>query len=203
MNIYPISLCIDDKQCVVIGGGKVAERKVCSLIDSKAKVKVVAPEITPYLRRLVAKKQIAYANKKFSDSDISGAFLVIGATDNQSVNKKISEAALRKNILVNIVDVSELCNFFVPACVRRGDLSISISTSGKSPALAREIRKQIEKDYGPGYARLLRELGRVRELIKSKCDTLEAKKKIWKNIIKAIRGKENKELAKMLEKYIV
>jgi precorrin-2 dehydrogenase/sirohydrochlorin ferrochelatase len=207
MNIYPIGLCIDDKKCVVIGGGKVAERKVRSLIDSKAKVKVVAPGITPYLRKLVSRKQITYVCKKFSDSDISNAFLVIGATDNSVVNKRISETALKKNILVNIIDVPELSSFYVPACVKRGDLIISISTSGKSPVLSSEIRRQLEKIYGPEYAKLTNILGKLRCEVKSKYPSRADKKKIWKrlvksDVIKLIKAKKYKELKRLMERYI-
>lgn len=159
---YPLLLNIAQAPCLVVGGGKVAERKVLSLLDCGAKVRVVSPRSSLKLREMAAGGQIELLPRHFKPSDIKGASLVIAATDNGPLNEKVASATGKKGILTNVVDNPRLGNFIVPSVVRRGDLLIAIATSGESPALARKLREEIEARYGEEYAQLLPLLSRWR-----------------------------------------
>ena len=165
MRYYPIFLDINDKPCIVVGGGSVAERKVVSLLNAGAKVLVISPKLTPALKRLAGKKQISYCPNPYKTGDLKGFFLAYSATNNPLVNKAVFKDAKKQGILLNVVDVPELCNFIVPSVVERGDLLIAISTSGKSPAMAKKIREQLEKKFGMEYAVFLDIMGKVREKV--------------------------------------
>lgn len=159
--MYPISLNISGQLCIIIGGGKVAERKVLSLLEARARVRLISPQLTGRLRELADSGQIDWLPRCFQPGDLVDALLVFAATDSAQINEAVAQEAAGK--LVNIADAPEHSSFHVPAVVRQGDLSIAVSTNGKSPALAARIRKQLEADYGPEYAVLLDLLGRIRE----------------------------------------
>ncbi len=154
---YPVFLNLKGKRAVVIGGGKVAERKILTLLKARADITVISPQLTKRLKKL--KGKIKHIPRQYRKGDLKGSFLVIAATDSQAINKKVSEDA---PCLVNVVDAPSLCNFIVPAVVRRGPLTIAISTSGVSPALSRSIRKELERLYGPELADYLRSLEKIR-----------------------------------------
>ena len=143
-SYYPVYLSLEGKKCVVVGGGEVAWRKVETLLAAGTKVCLVSPEITPGIDELVKAGKLVHIRREYRTGDLEGAFLVIGATDNEDINRQVACDAEKTGILVNIVDVPKLCNFIVPSKVERGDLIISISTGGTSPALAKKIRKQLE-----------------------------------------------------------
>ncbi len=154
---YPISLNLENVPCLVVGGGTVALRKVESLLASGACVTVVSPHMVGEIETL---KGLELKKRKFRPEDLDGKFLVVSATDDRSVNETVAKAAKERMMLVNVVDDPELCNFYVNSQVRRGDLAISVSTGGASPALAKRIRKDLEKLYGEefaGFLRLMRE----------------------------------------------
>ncbi len=178
MSHYPISLNLTNQKCVVIGGGAVAERKVLTLLDFGAAVTVAAPELTPRLGDLAAAGLVEHAAVPYAPEILRGAFLVIAATDDRDVNKAISSEAQRRGILVNVADDPELCTFFMPAVVRRGDFIVSVSTSGRSPALAKQVREELESRFGPEYGELADLLGELREEVKAKypdeCDRRQA-----------------------------
>ncbi|WP_066635968.1 precorrin-2 dehydrogenase/sirohydrochlorin ferrochelatase family protein [Desulfolucanica intricata] len=159
---YPISVRLSGRKCLVIGGGKVAERKVVSLLECGARVTVVSPELTPYLTELSASGQVEYRQGNYETSDLAGAFLVIGATNNDYINRKVAQDCFARNILINVVDDPPNGNFFVPAQVRRGSFSIAISTDGKSPMFARRIREELEKQYPVEYGDVLDLIGELR-----------------------------------------
>jgi precorrin-2 dehydrogenase/sirohydrochlorin ferrochelatase len=160
---YPAFIDLAGKPCVVVGGGKVAERKVLSLLEAGASVKVVSPELTARLKREKSSGSIRHTARRFRATDLAGAYLLIVSTDSPSDNIKISDKARAKGVpLINAVDMPEHCNFIVPASVRRGPLAIAVSTSGASPAMAREIRKELETLYGAGFGRYLERLERER-----------------------------------------
>jgi len=183
MRYYPIFLDIKDKPCVVIGGGNVAERKVISLLDAGARVVVISPALTPALKKLVREKIINYCPKPYEDGDLKGFFLAYSATDNSSVNRKVFNEAKREGILLNVVDVPKLCNFIVPSVVDRGDLLIAISTSGKSPALAKKIRKHLEREFGEEYAVFLDIMGKVREKVLTRSKESDTSKRIFEKLV--------------------
>jgi siroheme synthase-like protein len=164
---YPMMLNLQGRRCLVVGGGVVAARKVNDLRRCGAEVRVVAPVVTAALRRLADRGVIAWAERAYRARDLDGAFVAIAATDDPAVNRRVSEQAQRRGILVNVVDDPAWCTFIVPATVRRGDILIAISTSGRSPALAKRLRQQIEETVGPEYGRLADLLGRLRAPMKA------------------------------------
>lgn len=156
MKYYPVNLSLENKKCVVLGAGAVALRKVRRLWECGGRILVIAERMGPQLKKLFRNKKIVFKNKKADLKDLTGAHLVVAATDDRKLNALVSAYCLRKNILVNVVDSPQECNFILPAVLRRGNLSISVSTDGLSPALAKKIRKGIQKKFGPEYAKLLR-----------------------------------------------
>ncbi len=149
MSYFPFFVDIADRECLIVGGGKIAYRKACAVLKYGAKVLVVAPEICEEFELL--KKEYTGAVKtwqrEFTDSDTDNRFFVIAATDDEKINKKVSEICFKKNILVNTVDRKEYCNFYFPSIVKKGDIVVGVSSGGKSPVLARELRKKNRKCY--------------------------------------------------------
>lgn len=156
---YPLFVHLSGKRAVVVGGGKVAERKIRPLVKAGARVMVVSPVVTRGIERMVEKGLIEYRARSYRKGDLDGAFLVIAATDSSSVNEEVSRHA---PCLVNVVDTPHLCNFIVPSTLRRGPLKIAISTSGVSPALSRTIRRELEALYGSEFSRYLHALKKIR-----------------------------------------
>jgi precorrin-2 dehydrogenase/sirohydrochlorin ferrochelatase len=165
MRYYPLFLDIERRLCVVIGGGNVAERKVARLLACGAFVEVVGTSLTPALVALKGEGRIVHRATDYHKDQLRGAFLVIGATDNVAVNEQISRDARAQGISVNIVDDPARCDFILPSIVERGDLAIAVSTGGKSPALAKKLRMELDGAYGPEYAKLLEILGELREKV--------------------------------------
>jgi len=164
-NLFPMFLKLQGRQCLVVGAGKVGESKIAGLLDTGARIRVVALEASPAVREWALAEKIELDLRPFSPDDLDGAFLVVVATSSPSVNERIYHEAQRRGILCNVVDVPDLCDFFYPAVVRRGDLQIAVSTAGQSPSLAQQIRQQLEKQFGPGYTEWVAELGETRRLI--------------------------------------
>jgi precorrin-2 dehydrogenase/sirohydrochlorin ferrochelatase len=162
MSYYPVSLDLKDRFCIVIGGGKVAERKVRGLLACAAMVQVISPRLTSGLDALFRAGRLTWQERDYRPGDLAGAFLVIAATDNEQVQQLTYEEAEDRNILINVADVPERCNFILPATVRQGDLTVSVSTGGKSPALAKRLRQELEKSIGPEYKILVDILGGLR-----------------------------------------
>ncbi|MBI4796528.1 MAG: bifunctional precorrin-2 dehydrogenase/sirohydrochlorin ferrochelatase [Deltaproteobacteria bacterium] len=162
MKTYPVFTLIIAKPCLVVGGGGVGERKVLDLLEAGARVTVVSPALTPTLAALAAKGEIRHLQGDFQEEQVAGMALVIGATDDPEVNARVSAAAQTRGIWVNIVDQPDLCTFIVPAQVRRGELTLAISTGGASPALARKLREELESHFGPEYGPYLALLQAVR-----------------------------------------
>ena len=167
MSFYPVCLDLEAKRCVVVGGGRVAERKVMGLLACDAQVSVISPELTEELQRQYSDGKFHWTKREYMPGDLAHAFLVIAATDDEETQKQVYREAAAGNLLLNVADVPGRCNFILPATVRQGDLAISVSTAGKSPALARKIRMELEKSYGPEYRVLVDILGAVRpEILK-------------------------------------
>lgn len=160
MNYYPLFLNLKGKKAVVIGGGKVAERKILTLLRVGARVTVISPTLTKRIEKEKLKGTIEHFSRQYEKGDLKNAFLVIAATDSRLINENVFKDA---PCLVNVVDAPSLCNFIVPSVVKRGPLTISISTSGISPALSRSIRKELEKLYGPEFAYYLKLLLKIRK----------------------------------------
>lgn len=184
-QLYPLYLRLNNEKCLVVGGGKVAERKIKSLLDAEAAVTVVSPQLTPALYVLKEQAKIKHIERTYQEKDLAGSFLVICATDNKELNRKVAEQCLARKILVNVVNDPPQSNFFVPAVVRQGSLSIAVSTDGKSPLLAARIREQLEKTYGSEYADFLELLGQVRVDILEKEPDPETRRKILEQIVQS------------------
>ncbi|MHB8067404.1 MAG: precorrin-2 dehydrogenase/sirohydrochlorin ferrochelatase family protein [Desulfobaccales bacterium] len=165
MQTYPVFVLITGKPCLVVGGGSVAERKVQDLLQAGARVTVVSPALTPALAGQAGKGEIRHLPGDFQEEQVAGMALVIGATDDPEVNALVSAAAQARSIWVNIVDQPDLCTFIVPAQVRRGELTLAISTGGASPALARKIREELEDHFGPEYGPYLALMQAVRSQV--------------------------------------
>jgi precorrin-2 dehydrogenase/sirohydrochlorin ferrochelatase len=183
MKYYPINLNIQNRNCLVVGGGGVGTRKVITLLDCGARVTVVSPDPTPRLKKLAAAGSIQLKQRSYRSDDVNKMFLVIGATDDENLNRQVSKDAERVNILCNIADRPEVCNFILPAVVRRGDLAITISTSGKSPALAKRLRRNLEAQFGEEYADFLRLMGAIRDKLLSQAHAPEAHKDLFNQLI--------------------
>lgn len=168
MPLYPLALKIEGRRCVVVGGGAVAERKVYSLLECGADVVVVSPDATAELRQWADSGRLRYLARRFEPADVAGALVVIAATDDPVVNTAVAEASRHSGALVNVVDVPALCDFYVPASVNRGELQVAISTGGASPMLAKRLRKELERRFGPEYETYLELLARLRNELKAR-----------------------------------
>ncbi|MFC2009672.1 bifunctional precorrin-2 dehydrogenase/sirohydrochlorin ferrochelatase [Chloroflexota bacterium] len=164
---YPVSLDISGRECVVIGGGPVAYRKVSALLDCGASVAVISHDICPELGRLEEMGTVRMIRRDYVPGDLEKAFLAIAATGDSEINHKVAAESRKRRVLVNVVDDPDHSDFIVPSYLRRGDITIAVSTGGSSPALSRRIRTGLEKSFGEEYASLAVLIGEVRsELIK-------------------------------------
>jgi precorrin-2 dehydrogenase/sirohydrochlorin ferrochelatase len=156
---------LEGRQCLVVGAGEVGAPKIGGLLETGARIRVVALDASPAVREWARAGKIDLELRAFAAGDLDGAFLAVVATSSRTLNERVYHEARKRGVLCNVVDVPDLCDFFYPAVVRRGDLQIAISTAGQSPSLAQKIRQQLEKQFGPGYAAWAAELGETRKLI--------------------------------------
>ena len=160
-------LKLSARPCLVVGAGTIAESKIPSLLETGARVRVVAPEATAQVRSWAASKNIEWHQRPFQPADLEGMFLVVAATSSTELHESIYKEATQRGVLCNIVDVPSLCDFYYPSVVQRGALQIAISTAGQSPALAQRLRKQLEDQFGPEYEDWLAQLGDARDRLRS------------------------------------
>jgi len=168
MPLYPLNLQLSGRRCLVVGGGQVSERKTQTLLECGAVVTLVSPEVTPVLDELARAGRLRILLRPFEPSDVDGAVIVIAATNIRAVNEAVSHACRERGILINVVDVPDLCDFYVPASITRGDLLVTIGTSGQSPMLSKKLRKMLETQFGPEYGPFLEMAGRLRQELKSR-----------------------------------
>jgi precorrin-2 dehydrogenase / sirohydrochlorin ferrochelatase len=183
MPHYPINLDLRNRRCLVIGGGSVGERKAEMLLDFGAVVVVVSPDVTHKLHQLVDQGLVRQVHSVYTPEVLADAFLVIAATNMQAVNKAISVECQKRGVLVNVVDDPELCTFFVPAVVRRGDFVVGVSTSGNSPSLAKRVRENLEDEFGPEYSALTEILGQLRDDVKARYPDQDDRAKTYLRIL--------------------
>ncbi len=183
MAYYPINLDVTGRPCLVVGGGRVGTRKVNGLLACGAKVAVVSKTTSTRIKALAKDDMITFHRRGYQSNDLNDIFLVIGATNDTDLNRRIYEGAQKRRILCNIADQPALCNFILPAVVRRGDLLATISTSGKSPALAKRLRKDLEKIYGEEYAETLSLMGTIRKKLLAEAHAPEAHKPLFNELI--------------------
>ena len=181
--MFAISLKIEDRPCLVVGGGKVAERKILSLLAAGAKVKVVSPKLTPQLKSLAEKGAIKHLPRGYCPADLTDVDLVICATNDETLNRSVAFDCKKERLWINVVDNPKLSTFFLPAVLQRGDLSIAVSTKGKSPLLARKIKEKLATQYGPEYAELVNLLGEARIQLMQSCPDQRKRKVILEKML--------------------
>jgi precorrin-2 dehydrogenase/sirohydrochlorin ferrochelatase len=164
-SLFPMFVKLEGKRCLVVGAGRVGEPKIVGLIDTGACVHVIALEASDAVKAWAQAGKIRLELRAFSVGDLDGTLLAVVATASRALNGSIYREAQRRGVLCNVVDDPEYCDFYYPAVVRRGDLQIAISTNGQSPSLAQKLRQQLERQFGPGYARWIAELGETRRLV--------------------------------------
>ena len=182
MNFYPINLNIENKNCVVIGGGQVALRKICGLLEAGALVKVIAPEICAEVEELFLRGEISLVREKFSAEMLGDEIILIAATDNPEVNRQAAEIARSKKILVNVVNGAG-GNFNVPSRIRRGDFLLSISTGANSPAFSKFVRLMLESELDENFGAGLKIISQYRREVKRLLPNHKARKIFWEKIL--------------------
>lgn len=183
MIAFPISMILEDRPCLVVGGGEVAVRKVELLLRAKADMSVVAPELCSRLESLKSSGSVSHVSRRFEDSDVEGNTLVIAATNDITVNRRISEISRRSNIPVNVVDQPGLCTFTIPSIVDRTPVSIAVSTGGASPVMARQLRAHIESLIPATYGGLAELVNDFRQTVKEKISDIRGRRQFWENVL--------------------
>jgi precorrin-2 dehydrogenase / sirohydrochlorin ferrochelatase len=181
-RLFPIFLKLEDRRVLVIGAGAMAESKIADLLDTGARIKVIALEANETIVKWSFAGMIELEERGFVADDLRDVDLVVVATSLPALNQLVFSEAQKQRVLCNIVDVPEQCDFFYPAIVKRGDLQIAISTAGQSPSLAQRLRQQLERQFGLAYAKWVEELGETRrEILKSEL-TPEQKHELLKSL---------------------
>lgn len=183
MQALPIFMNITNRLCVVIGGGEVAARKVAMLLKANAAITLYSPALCDELQGLANAKNIHYINAHFEAAQLTGACIVIAATDDAAVNSAVSVAAKAQNIPVNVVDAPSLCTFTMGSIIERSPVVIAISSEGKAPVLARYIRTKIETMLPASYGRIATIAGEFREQVKARFSTTQARRRFWEGVL--------------------
>lgn len=179
---YPVNLDVAGKSCVVVGGGKVALRKIHGLLAAGALVKVIAPEICAGVEELFKRGEILWTRERFSPDMLTDELLLIAATDNPAVNQQAARAAQEKKILVNVVNAGG-SNFTVPSCIRRGELLLTISTGANSPAFAKFLRLMIESELDENFGAGLELIARKRQEVKRLLPNSQLRQNFWRETL--------------------
>ena len=182
-TLFPMFVNLKGKTCTVVGGGAVAWRKILSLLECDASVRVIAPKFVQQIIQLKHDQKIELHTRPYQAHDIVGSFLVVAATDDTDVNEQIYQECTELNILCNIVDTPELCNFYYASVYTCGDLKIAISTNGISPALTRKIKAELAEIYPDEFIPYLQYLQRIRAAVKEKIAEESIRKKILEKIV--------------------
>lgn len=185
MSFYPIMIQLEGMKVVVVGGGEVAQRKIDTLLDYHADVHVVSRDLTPKLNKYLEEQRVKLSGREFKESHLDGAFVVIAATDDPLLNRRVSETASARGLLINAVDQPADCNFIVPSILKRGDLLVAVSTSGKSPAFAKKVREELERQFSGEYGSFLVLMGCLREEILEKKLSQEENKQTFHQLVES------------------
>ena len=211
MSYFPFMIELNNERCLIAGGGTVAYRKVCSMLEFGAVVTVVSPEFCPELLELAEQVNtpgkycsatsddrgsvenfadysgcLTLVKRRVQPQDIDGAFVVIMATDDEKVNHDMAELCRQQRILVNVVDVKSDCGFYFPAIIKDKEVVISVSTGGQSPVLAGTIKRNIESHLGRSYGDIAERMGELREQIKAQIDGEEERKKAFQQMVRSL-----------------
>ena len=185
MRYYPIFLDIESRPCLVVGGGEVGARKAKTLLECGGMVGVVSPEVVPWLKEKIQQGVVELKGSHYEERQLDGCFLVIAATDDIKLNCRIAQDADKRGLLCNVVDYPQEGNFILPSLVQRGALTVAISTSGKSPALARQLRQDLEQRFGMEYSDFLELMGAIRERLLRDSQDSRANKKLFHQLIQS------------------
>ena len=178
---YPVFLNLKEKKCVVVGGGQVALRKAKVFLEHGASIKVISPALCSELKHLAQNGTIHVLERNYQPGDLKGAFIAVVATSDADTNRKVTEEAKRQGILANVVDDPGQSDFITSSYLRRGNLTIAISTNGKSPALSRKIRTRLEEDFGEEYATLVSLVNEVRSELRQRKVTVSSN--VWQEVL--------------------
>lgn len=206
-KLFPIYLNMNEKPCLIIGGGKVARRKIEDLLDYGLIIKVVSPQVEEKIATWAGEGIISLQQRPFQEDDLDGAYIVFTATDNNELNHRVARLCRQRSILVNAVDDPPNCDFYVPSIIRRNSLALAISTGGKSPMLARKLRQDLEEIIGDEYGEFVDILGEAREEIKNTIPDIEKRKKIFEamvysDILDLIKTGEREKVRERIEQCI-
>lgn len=179
-------MLLGGRPCLVVGGGPVALEKVAGLLSCGAEVTVVAPDTVAEIRKLAEGKRITLHNRDYESSDVDGSRLVVAATSDTELNRRVHSDAEKRGVFVNVADVPELCTFILPAIVRNDPIAIAISTAGASPALAQRMKREVAEHFGSEYARLAVMLDEVRDWAKATLPTYGDRKEFFDAIVNGI-----------------
>lgn len=182
-HLFPIYLDLSGKNCLVIGGGPVAERKVENLLEYEVNIKLVSPQVEKKIKEWSLDGSITWLPREFENPDLDGIFMVFVATNDGSVNRRVVELCRQRGILANAVDDPPNCDFFIPSLIRHNSLVVAISTEGKSPLFARKLREELEKVITPEYGEYVEILGELRTRVKNDVPDIELRKKIFENLV--------------------
>lgn len=180
---YPMYADLQGRACVVIGGGRVAERKALTLLRCGASVTVVSPLVTRRLAQYARQRTIRHIKRAFRPTDVQGAWLVFAATDDQRTNARAYRAATAQRVFVNVVDQRPLCSFIAPAIFRRGPLTVAVSTGGQSPTLAKRVRSDVGQALGEGYVPMLRLLSGLRGAAKRRLPGYQERQRYFDRLV--------------------
>lgn len=182
MGYLPIFLDLSGRKCLLVGGGKVAERKVQALLEAGAGVTLISPEVTATLERMAAAGQLRHLARRYQRGDLRGASLVFAASDDEAAHRAIAAEARELGIPINVADEPELCDFIAPAVSSRGALKIAVSTSGLSPGFAARVRDEIEHEIGVEYGVALVIIGAARQWLLSRVRSQSDRARIMKEL---------------------
>ena len=207
MSYYPIMIDLSGKKAVVLGGGMVAQRKVETLLEYGAEVHLISREMTPLLENYAREGRVRLVGKELEGGEFDGASIAVIATDDPHLNRRAADIARGQGVLVNVADQPSDCDFIVPSILRRGDLIIAVSTSGRSPALAKRIRERLTAQFGDEYGDFLSLMGHIRKEILSRGLTQEENSRIFHElvnspIIEAIAREDWQEIVSNLERIL-
>jgi siroheme synthase-like protein len=182
-ELYVACINLTGRRVLVVGAGPVAIEKIEGLLVCEADITVVAPEGAEGFGDFASEHGLEWHEREYEAADLAGCFLVVAATSNTGLNKQVHADAEERSMLVNVVDVPELCNFILPAIVRRGPLTVAISTSGASPALAKRLKREIGDHVGPEHVRLAELLDEIRDWAKTNLATYTERKDFFEGIV--------------------
>jgi len=199
---YPVNLLVRGRRCVVVGGGRIAARKIASLLDAGALVHVVAPELVDELRAARDEGRITVAERNFEATDLDDAWLATAATSTASVNRAVFEAGEARRVWVNAADDPSNCSFTLMSVVRQGDLVVTVGTGGRSPALATYLKDHVAQEMGPEWAALLELLSEAREELRAdgtSSETVDWRRALDSGMLELIRGGRTAEAKELLQ----